>query len=101
MTFDVCMIVLTAFAVFGGYCLAEMIFDALEEACSPPSVTFMIYGDDDHTYKKVRQMYNNIPNNTIVFLESDGKENIYPDSVCCAVCEISDIVTNVLFTKNN
>ena len=100
MTFDVCMIILTAFAIFGGYCLAEMVSDAVDGIHSPPSVTVMPYSEDDSTYKKVRRIYNNVPHNTVVFVGQEDS-SIYPDSISCSVCEISAVVTNVLFTKNN
>ena len=67
MAFDVCMIVLTAFAVLGGFFLLEMISDIIDGRDSPPSRTVMLYSEDDATYKKVRSIYNNIHNNRIIF----------------------------------
>ncbi|MBQ3009289.1 MAG: hypothetical protein IJD80_06875 [Oscillospiraceae bacterium] len=99
MAFDVCMIVLTAFAVLGGFFLLEMISDIIDGRDSPPSRTVMLYSEDDATYKKVRSIYNNIHNNRIIFINNDLNTGLYPDSTNCELCEISDIVTDVLFTK--
>lgn len=99
MVFDICMIILTAFAVFGGYCLVEMTVQIIDGRDSPPSVTIMSYSEDDNTYKKARFISENIFNNKILFITDNSENNIYADSSKIEICEISDTVTNVLFTK--
>lgn len=43
MLFDVYMIVITAFALFGMFCLAEQIIMAIKYGDSPKSVTILRY----------------------------------------------------------
>ncbi len=100
---DICIIILTAFAIFGGYCMAEMLSDFLDKDKIPPSVLIMKYGADDYTAKKVKSVYNHLYNCSIVFItEDDGEINsIYPDTQTVKKCEISDVIESALFTKKS
>jgi len=39
-------------------------------------------------------------NNTVFFITDGNDNNIYPNSTKGEICEISDMISNVLFTKN-
>ncbi len=101
MAVDICIIILTAFAIFGGYCMAEMVSDYIDSKQRPPSVTVMVYRDDDYAYKKVKHIYENMYNNRIVFINPENKPVVYPDSAVVKDYDISQILEDVLFTKNN
>jgi len=100
MITDVFIIILTAFAVFGGYCLIEMLVRLSDGVNSPHSVTVMKYDENENTYKKVRFINENMFNNTVFFITDGNDNNIYPNSTKGEICEISDMISNVLFTKN-
>lgn len=102
MIFDLYMIVLTAFAVFGMYSAAEMVFVAIISAGTPPSVTVMLYDDSEPVYEKLKILHNSVPNNCILMVGEDtGDVKICEDIKVCRVCEISEYVTDVLFTKRD
>ena len=101
MFFDIYMIILTSFAVFGLYTFFDMVVTAFHLRKTPTSVTVMVYSQDRDTGKKVNYLQNNIYNSKIVLIdEGIGRVNIYTDTDKINPEEISAYINNVLFTKN-
>ncbi len=90
---DICIIILTAFAIFGAFCLLETILDSINISLLPPSVTFMAESGENSKKQKHR-IPENTQNNKIVFLEEKQL-----DFACGGNCEICEIIKDVLFTK--
>jgi len=63
---DILFIVITAFALFGLYCLAETISDTAYASKFPPSVIIVNNSSDEATFKKIKYVQENIPNNHII-----------------------------------
>lgn len=101
MFFDIYMVIITAFAVFGCYCLLEMLFLFYLQLDFPPSVTVVCHREDPLLKEKIKYMQNNIANsNILLVVENDGEKQFYDGVYICTFCEISDYITDVLFTKN-
>ena len=101
MFFDVFMIVISAFAVFGLYSLVEMLSLYISARHSPRSVTIMLYNEDADTYGKIKFLQNNMYNNTIFLLSTDEKiHSRYYDCTLVNLCEIKVKTEKELFTKN-
>ena len=101
MFFDVYMIILTGFAVLGLFFLGEICFAAYTSRYSPPSVTVMLYSEGAPSVEKMRLIHNIIPNNHIVFITESDTDCTYINNVqVCRLCEISEYMKDVLFTKN-
>jgi len=60
-------IVITAFAFFGFYCFIETIGDWFSAKNFPPTVTVFKNKDDVITFKKIKYVQENVPNNYTVF----------------------------------
>ena len=98
MFFDVYMIILTAFALLGRFFLLEMIISDIQSINTPHSVTIMKYSKDEKAIRKIDYIYNNIPNNEVIFLSEKDENTEFPQ---VKVCEISSYLSNVLFTKDD
>lgn len=98
MLFDVYMIVITAFALFGMFCLAEQIIMAIKYGDSPKSVTILRYDASYKTYDTIRFIHNSLYNNEIVVL-SDNSAHKCPMATTISQGELSQYITNALFTK--
>ena len=100
MFFDVYMIILTAFAVFGVYCFMEMIYTAITGRNAPVSVTVMALDSGEATREKAKNIRNTLSNNYVVYISDDTGEAETEDGIrVCRFCEISSYITDVLFTK--
>ncbi|MBE6894302.1 MAG: hypothetical protein E7483_01660 [Ruminococcaceae bacterium] len=64
---DMLFIVMTAFAFFGIYCFIETINDWYSAKNYPPTVTVFKNKDDINTFKKIKYVQENIPNNYTLF----------------------------------
>ncbi len=95
MALDICVIILTAFAIFGGFCMLETIMQAVNSVNMPPSVIFVLKGENIEENYKIQLLSEDIPNSKIVFMNKE-----FPCTTCCENCEISKIIKDVLFTKN-
>ncbi len=98
MFFDIYIIILTAFALLGRFFLLEMIVSDIQSINTPHSITIMRYSDDEKTAHKMDYIYNNIPNNEVVFLTEKYENTEFTQR---NVCEISSYLSNVLFTKED
>ena len=78
MAYDIYIIILTAFGMFGIYCFIETLLTFFDLAKMPPSVMIMRNETDENTLKKVDFVQQNVPNNHIVFYPAEekiGEEN--------------------------
>ncbi|MBQ9845141.1 MAG: hypothetical protein IJO54_03555 [Oscillospiraceae bacterium] len=75
MAFDIYIIILTAFAVFGLYCLVDMVLALFAMGKMPASVMIMKNDMGDKTFKKVKFAEQNIPNNYTVFYPFDNADS--------------------------
>ncbi|MEG0019687.1 MAG: hypothetical protein RSA20_07740 [Oscillospiraceae bacterium] len=98
MLFDIYMILLTSFAVFGVYCFLDMLYSLFYLKRVPKTVTFLNYSIDPFTQRKIRLMQNSVGNNDIVFI-SENMENIYDDTKISKKADIMQYIDNGLFTK--
>ncbi|MEG1801633.1 MAG: hypothetical protein RR273_06605, partial [Oscillospiraceae bacterium] len=98
MLFDIYMILLTGFAVFGVYCFVDMLYTLFYMKKVPKTVTFLNYSIDPFTQRKIRLMQNSVGNNDIVFI-SENMENIYDDTKISKKADIMQYIDNGLFTK--
>ncbi|MEG1782335.1 MAG: hypothetical protein RR253_03695 [Oscillospiraceae bacterium] len=100
MLFDIYMIILTSFAILGLYTFLDMLGTAMQQQKMPRSVTVMAYSQDSGVLKKVYYLQNNVFNNKIVLIDNDElKINSYADTDKILTSEISQYITDVLFTK--
>ncbi len=74
MDYDICMIILTAFAMLGVYCFLDTVFTLVQLRNMPPSVMILKNSTDYETMKKIKFAEQNIPNNSI-FLYPTHTEN--------------------------
>ena len=98
MLFDIYMIILTAFAIFGFYCLAEQFIMAAKYSQAPKTVTILKYDGAISTYDTVQFLHNSLYNNEIVVL-SDNPSHSCPYAATISQGELSQYITNALFTK--
>ena len=99
MISDVYMIILTAFALFGAYSLAEQLIVICKRHNSPKSVTVMKYEKDLNLYHAINHMHNEIFNNEVLLI-SDNPEDTCPLAPVVAPEELLKFITFDLFTKN-
>lgn len=99
MLFDIYMIILTAFAVFGLFCFAEQIVMTIRYSSSPKTVTVIRYDAAFPTYDTIRYIHNTLYNNEIVVL-SDNPDHQCPMATTVSVEGLHKYITNALFTKN-
>ena len=99
MLFDIYMIFLTAFAVFGLFCLIEQIVMAIKYSSAPKTITLIRYDAAFSTYDTIRYIHNTLYNNEIVVL-SDNPDNICPMATTVTIDGLHKYITNALFTKN-
>lgn len=95
---DVYMIIVTSFAVFGMFCLAEQIVMAVKYADSPKTITLIKYDASCKTCDTIRFIHNTLYNNETVVL-SDSPDNKCPVATTVTPAELSQYITNALFTK--
>lgn len=74
MAYDVYIIILTAFGMFGIYCFIETLLTFFDLAKMPPSVMIMRNDADENTLKKIDFVQQNVPNNYIVFYPVETEE---------------------------
>ena len=74
MVYDIGIIILTAFAMFGVYCLADTVLTLLSLRSMPPSVMILKNSNDFCTMKKIKFAEQNMPDNYI-FLYPPQKED--------------------------
>lgn len=102
MLFEIFMITLSAFAVYGLYCIGELILVFMARRHSPKSVTIMLYQKDMETYSKIRYLQNNVFNNEIILLTDDTlQKNIYTDFILSDKRHLLSELQNLLFTKTD
>ena len=99
MLSDIYMIILTAFAVFGLFCIAEEIITAIRLSDAPKSVTVLLYDRHFDTYNTVQYIHNTLYNNEIIMLSEDSND-ICPLATTVTPDELHKYITNALFTKN-
>ena len=73
MVYDIYIIILTGFAVFGMYCFIDTVFTLFSIGKMPASVMIMKNDMDDKTFKKVKFAEQNMPNNYTVFFPFDNQ----------------------------
>ena len=73
MAYDIYIIILTAFGMFGIYCFIETLLTFFDLVKMPPSVMIMRNETDENTLKKVDFVQQNVPNNYIVFYPEEEK----------------------------
>ncbi len=99
MLFDIYMIFLTAFAIFGLFCLIEQIVMAVKYSSSPKSVTILNYDAAFSTYDSIRYIHNTLYNNEILVV-SENPATVCPLATTVSQAELLKYITNALFTKN-
>lgn len=94
---DVLFIVMTAFAMFGFYCFAETVSEIIAVRNFPKSVTIFKNQDDYKTYRKIKYVEQNVPNNSIIFYPeknlNDNEKLEFEETLKC-ILEIADNVNN-------
>lgn len=88
---DILFIITTGFAMFGMYCLAETIWDMLSVREFPVTVTLFADNDNEITYRKIKYVEQNIPNNHIFIYpcktaEDENKEKNFDDLLKDVLC---------------
>jgi len=73
--FDVYMIFLTGFALFGLYCFVDSLLSILTLSEHPPTVTIFYNSQDEMTFKKIKYVENYLPNNYNIFYPFDDTKN--------------------------
>ena len=63
---DIIFIIITALALFGIYCIAETVSETVSGAKYPPSVTIVHNSQEDLTFRKIRYIQENVPNNHVI-----------------------------------
>lgn len=76
MFMDILFIVTTAFAMFGLYCFVEMVSDMFHCLKFPPTVTIIFDSEDIETYRKIKYIQQNIPNNYLFFYDTQTGERV-------------------------
>ena len=78
MRYDIYLIILTGFAVFGIYSFFETLLTFFTLKNMPTSVMVMKNDTDSRTMHKIKLAEQNIPNNYIVFypFETENEKNI-------------------------
>ena len=61
--YEIYMIFLTAFALLGLYCFVDTLFSIWDMPKQPPTVTVFLNSQDYKTFKKIKYIENNVPNN--------------------------------------
>ena len=69
---EVYLIILTGFAVLGVYCFTDTVFSALYFRKFPETVTIIKNTQDDATFKKIKYIEQNLPNNYTLFYPFDS-----------------------------
>ncbi len=72
---EVYFIILTGFALLGVYCFIDTIFSAIYCRRFPNSVTIIKNTQDDVTFKKIKYIEENLPNNYTVLYTFDNAKN--------------------------
>lgn len=98
MLFDIYMILITSFAVFGVYCFIDMLYTVCYLRKMPKSITILNYSSDKYTKRKVRFVQNTVANNELIFLSKDSK-NIYENTVITPIDDIVKYIKGSLFTN--
>lgn len=75
MLYDIYIIILTGFAVFGIYCFADTLLTFFTLAKMPPSVMLVKRSYDENTLKKIKFAEQNMPNNYTIFYPMDENED--------------------------
>lgn len=96
--FDVYMIFITAFAVFGLFCLVESIAMYICYRNSCETVTVIKYTEEYSTQNTIQYLNNTLYNNQVVVLSQE--KIIFPQADTVSVEELHKYITNALFTKN-
>jgi len=74
MAYDIYIIILTGFAVFGMYCFIDTVFSLIGMRNMPASVLILKNDMGDRTFKKVKFAEQNIPNNYTVLYPYDKEK---------------------------
>ncbi len=74
MLYHLFNIIYASFAVFGLYCMFEMLLDYFVLLNSPKSITIFSLNKKEQSKKTVRYLKNNLSNNDIIFI-AKHKEN--------------------------
>ena len=98
MLFDIYMIFLTSFAIFGIYCAIDMLKVVFYHNKMPKSITILKYNDEKYTKIKVDLLQDTINNNDILLIGSD-EMNIYPDTKLMSKDDLLLYIKNEMFTK--
>ena len=75
MLFDIYLIILTGFSMFGIYCFLEAVFNIFSLRKMPLSVMIIRNNIDEYTMKKIKFAEQNIPNNYTVFYPFSDEED--------------------------
>lgn len=98
MAYDIYIIILTAFGMFGIYCFIETLLTFFDLVKMPPSVMIMRNETDENTLKKVDFVEQNVPNNYIVFYPA--KEKISEEKQMETLCNYLESVLGVKSVNN-
>ena len=96
--FDVYMIFITAFAVFGLYCLVESIVMYMCFRNSCETVTIIKYNGEYSTQNTIQYLNNTLYNNQVVVVSKE--KIIFPQADAVSEEDLHKYITNALFTKN-
>ncbi|MBR2502987.1 MAG: hypothetical protein IKB62_02555 [Oscillospiraceae bacterium] len=93
MNFDIYIIILTAFGMFGIYCFIDMTINVFSTSKFPPSVLVLRNSDDEKTMKKVKYAQENLPNNYTVFypFEDDEDREKQLEKICGYIEDVLDV----------
>ena len=72
MAFDVYMIFITAFALFGAFCLIESIVMGIKYGRCSETVTIIKYDNERAVLNTVEYLHNTLYNNKIIIVSDNG-----------------------------
>ena len=97
MVFDVYMIFITAFALFGAFCLIESIVMGIKYGRCSETVTIIKYNNERAVLATVEYLHNTLYNNKIIIVSDNGERCLLAPTVTQE--ELHKYITNDLFTK--
>ena len=99
MLYDIYMIILTSFALFGFFCMIEQVFMSVRFSKAPKSVTVLLADKSINTYDTLWYIHNVLYNNEIIVIsETDCTD--FPMAAVVQEKDLHRYITNALFTKN-
>lgn len=72
---EIYLIIFTGFGMFGLYCFIDTVFSFFALAKFPPTVTIIKNVQEEMTFRKIKHIENNVPNNYTIFYPFDSAKD--------------------------